>query len=199
MRWKRAQPEGNRTGAERVKRPPKQGKSTENRVIAARFFVHVEAAHRTGIGALPVVSLELHHGDNGSTDLTPPVVARIIWRGGCNGERGYVDIFRALYWREFELTVEDCRAYRMRNQCHFTFYCNPPVSARYWGKVDRELRAWIWSTTMARILEVFGMGDDDDLMKVRCRMEDVMDGKVKAPAPQEWKGGATKREKEQVV
>ena len=32
-----------------------------------------------------------------------------------------MDIFRALYWREFELTVEDCRAYRMRNQYHFTF------------------------------------------------------------------------------
>lgn len=106
------------------------------------------------------------------------------------GEPYWLEVYRALHWREFELTVEDCRAYRTRNQYHFVFFSSPAIGSEQWKRIERELREWIWSPAMALILDIFGHGDDDDLMKVRCWLEDVMDGQASAPTAQARKGGA---------
>jgi len=110
------------------------------------------------------------------------------------GEPYWLEVYRALHWREFELTVEDCRAYRTRNQYHFVFFSSPAIGSEQWKRIERELREWIWSPAMALILDIFGHGDDDDIMKVRCWLEDVMDGQASAPTAQARKGGAARKE-----
>lgn len=102
------------------------------------------------------------------------------------------EVYRPLHWRQLELTVEDCRAFRMRNVYHFTAQ-RKPLTQMEWACIGIDLRLWIECVTFARILEVFGLGDPADLEHVRSYLFELMDGR-RAKGTKHYKGGAPRKD-----
>lgn len=101
------------------------------------------------------------------------------------------EVYRPLHWRQLELTVEDCRAFRMRNTYHFTAN-RYPLTQMEWAEIGIDLRLWIQCATFARILEIFGLGDPADLEHVRGYLFELMDGR-KSAGTKHYKGGAARK------
>lgn len=106
------------------------------------------------------------------------------------------EIYRPLLWRQVELTLEDCRAFKRRNQYHFSGGSSRVFTAMDWAEISIDLRLWIECSTFAEMLEVFGMGDPADLEKMRGFLIALMDGD--AVTGEGWKRGKEKQGREKL-